>query len=197
MFFVVVVVSILLIYSFTAFVTKLHGGGQGAGAPRDTTTMKGGEGRSSTRPDFSIRTSQNSGVKRISSSHSLGHLAHSEDESVAHDADSEASSFSSELFEFDVYEREGYDKVIQTVTGGQHQEDFARQVCNILEIFESLSPGRYVDSYLTPLGSVGLDGPAFFARLTKEAGIYLLFLLFFQLFILAKRWGTWCAASKP
>jgi hypothetical protein len=37
----------------------------------------------------------------------------------AQDADSEGSSGSSELFEFDVYEREGYDKIIQTVAGAE------------------------------------------------------------------------------
>lgn len=37
----------------------------------------------------------------------------------AHDADSEGSSDSSEQFEFDVYEREGYDKIIQTVAGAE------------------------------------------------------------------------------
>lgn len=90
--------------------------------------------------DFSIKTSENS-VRRITSSHNFSHLAE-EDYSDDHDADSEGSSDSSELFEFDVYEREGYDKIIQQVTGAEHQDDFARQVCHQLEVFEFLTPGR-------------------------------------------------------
>lgn len=96
------------------------------------------------RNAFSIRTSENSNPKRITSSNNLSQMAaddDDDDESDAHDADSEGSS-DSELFEFDVYEREGYDKIIQTVSGGQHQDDFARQVCRHLELFESLSPDR-------------------------------------------------------
>ena len=70
----------------------------------------------------------------------------SEDEhSDAHDADSEGSSDSSGLFGFDVVQRQGYDKIIETISGGgQHQDDFAEQVCSHLEIFESLTPGRFV-----------------------------------------------------
>ena len=92
--------------------------------------------------EFSIRASENSGVKRNSSIHSIAHLADDETDSDDHDADSEGSSDSSELFEFDVYEREGYDKIVSTVVGAQDQDDFARQVCNQLEMFESLTPGR-------------------------------------------------------
>lgn len=49
-----------------------------------------------------------------------------------------------EVFEFDVYEREGFDHIMRTVAGGpgSQNEDLALQVCKYLEIFESLAPGR-------------------------------------------------------
>ena len=120
----------------SAFVSKLGG----------TTDSQGRVEQPKMAPskEFSIRASENKGVKRISSLHSMAHMADDEANSDDHDADSEDSSDSSELFEFDVYEREGYDRIISTVVGGQDQDDFARQVCNQLEIFESLTPGRYV-----------------------------------------------------
>jgi hypothetical protein len=64
------------------------------------------------------------------------------------DADSEASS-DNELFQFDVYEREGIDKIMQTIAGApQSGGDFARNMCSYLEIFERLSPGRETVGYL-------------------------------------------------
>lgn len=56
----------------------------------------------------------------------------------------EASAGSDELYEFDVYEREGYDKIMRTVAGAHEDDDdeFARNVCNALEVFELLCPGR-------------------------------------------------------
>lgn len=118
-----------------AFVTKLS---TSSGTQAETSVA------AHQRQDFSIRTSENSNNKRVTSSNNLAQLAgDADDESEAHDADSEGSS-DSELFEFDVYERDGYDKIIQTVSGGQHQDDFARQVCRHLELFESLCPSRSV-----------------------------------------------------
>lgn len=58
-----------------------------------------------------------------------------------HDADSEGSSESG-LFEFDVYERNGIDKLVETSTGAFRQENVLQHICSYLEIFESLSPGR-------------------------------------------------------
>lgn len=50
-----------------------------------------------------------------------------------------------EMYEFDVYEREGYDKIMRTVAYGNDDDDeFARQICDVLEVFEGLCPGRYV-----------------------------------------------------
>jgi len=51
---------------------------------------------------------------------------------------------SEEMCEFDVYEREHYDKIMRTVAYGNDDDDeFARQICDVLEVFESLCPGRY------------------------------------------------------
>ena len=121
-----------------AFVTKLGVTDGGVERPESASNLS---------KDHSIRTSENSRVKRICSSNSFSpQLANTsgrpDDDSEADDADSEGSSDSSELFQFDVYEREGYDTIIQTVSGGQQQDDYARQVCNHLELFESLIPGR-------------------------------------------------------
>ena len=62
------------------------------------------------------------------------------------DADSEASS--EDLYEFDVYEREGFDKIMETVTGNAQNNDFAEQMCSYLDIFEGLTPGREKVGYL-------------------------------------------------
>jgi hypothetical protein len=87
-----------------AFVTKLSG--------RD------GNAEATEPRDFSIKTPENSISRRISASYSASRMAE-EEYDEAQDADSEGSSGSSELFEFDVYEREGYDKIIQTVAGAE------------------------------------------------------------------------------
>jgi hypothetical protein len=129
--FVKLGIRLTLLFSRIAFVTKLS---IADGAQPDTTVAPHIR-------DFSIKTSENSNARRVTSSNNLTQMAAGDDESDAHDADSEGSS-DSELFEFDVYEREGYDKIIQAVSGGQHQDDFARQVCRHLELFESLTPGR-------------------------------------------------------
>lgn len=130
-----ILLNVVTAFFVEAFVyTKLSGGDGGT------------DGGASGAKDFSIKTSENTGVRRITSSHSLTKLG--DDSSDAHDADSEGSDDSSEVFHFDILEREGYDKIIQTVSGLQDQDDFARNVCKHLELFESLSPGREKVGYL-------------------------------------------------
>lgn len=54
-----------------------------------------------------------------------------------------------EQYEFDVYEREGYDKIMRTVAGGNdHHDEFARSICDVLEVFESLVSGRERVGYM-------------------------------------------------
>lgn len=83
-------------------------------------------------------------MKRILSANNLTTSFHDN----GHDADSEGSS-DSELYEFDVYEREGYDRIMQTVGNAPSDDgDFARKICSYLEIFESLAPGRETVGWL-------------------------------------------------
>ncbi|CAB9517978.1 Two pore calcium channel protein [Seminavis robusta] len=135
-----ILLNVITAFFVEAFVTKLSGHDRNV------------ERAPQSARDFSIRTSENSTFRRISSSHNLSsHNLSSlggEDYDAAHDADSEGSSDSSELFEFDVYEREGYDRIIQTVSGVDSRDDFARQVASHFELFEGLTPGRERVGYL-------------------------------------------------
>jgi hypothetical protein len=87
--------------------------------------------------DFSIKTSENSTVRRICSTTSM----HDQTVDNGADADSEGSS-ASDMLEFDVYEREGFDKIMQTVAGGYDQSHLARDVCDYLETYEKLASDR-------------------------------------------------------
>jgi hypothetical protein len=64
------------------------------------------------------------------------------------DADDDTSDEGGDaFFEFDVYEREGLDKIMQTVAGvgssaPSHSGEYARQLCDYFEIFESLAAER-------------------------------------------------------
>jgi hypothetical protein len=94
--------------------------------------------------DVSLRASEIASI-RVSSSASTFHDQGSDQGA---DADSEASS-DSDFLEFDVYEREGFDKIMQTVAGGSYsQTNFARDICDYLEIFERLAPDREPVGYL-------------------------------------------------
>ena len=62
--------------------------------------------------------------------------------------DDSVDTTESERYEFDVYERQGFDKIMQTVAGSSYQGDNARDICKYLEIYESLSPGRDTVGYL-------------------------------------------------
>jgi len=112
--------------------------------------------------DFTIQTPENSTVRRISSvssslmeqqqqqlPHPVAQQRRQTSFDVGGDADADADdsdmSAESEFYEFDVYEREGLDKIMQTVAGGsgqQYSSEFARQLCDYLETFESLAPER-------------------------------------------------------
>jgi len=51
--------------------------------------------------------------------------------------------------QFQVYERQGFEKIMQTVAGGSDSDgEYAKQVCDVLEIFEGLTPGREKVGYL-------------------------------------------------
>jgi hypothetical protein len=136
LFGVSVMLNVLTAFFVESFVTKLH---KDVDAPaEDTTTVR-------KERDFSIQTA---GRKKRIASHG-SRKKHNVSFDQGTDADSECSS-TSEKFEFDVYEREGYDKIMQTVSAAQglYDGDMARNVCTYLEIFESLTPGREPVGYL-------------------------------------------------
>lgn len=55
-------------------------------------------------------------------------------------ADTSASLSTREL-EFDIYEREGYDKIMRTVAGNSEEEEdqYAKSICDMLEVFERMT----------------------------------------------------------
>ena len=58
-------------------------------------------------------------------------------------------SSGTEVFEFDVFEREGFDKIMRTVARGADDADaYAKDFCDMLELFERLSPGPSKLGYL-------------------------------------------------
>jgi Ion transport protein len=107
---------------------------------------------------FKIRTGENTNVKRISGTSTrsgLHHPLHGEDDerssaSLEKDSSTVSAASSEEVFSFDIYEREGFDQIMQTVTGSSdaEQETFARNVCHYLEMFESLTNGREKVGYI-------------------------------------------------
>ena len=149
-----IMLNVLTAFFVESFVTKLEDGA-GADQTESTTTVK-------KVADFSIVTAENTNisVRRISATsererpvqktNAKVRRVQADDNGSDHgaDADSEGSS-ASDFFEFDVYEREGFDKIMQTVAGApQSGGDFARHICNYLEIFESLATGRETVGYL-------------------------------------------------
>lgn len=112
----------------TAFVTKLN---DDVDAPTgDTVTAN---------CDFAAHSGR--AVQRMTSQLNMKDVKESLEEGNEEASDAE----SEEMYEFDVYEREGYDKIMRTVAYGNDDDDeFARQICDVLEVFESLCPGRYV-----------------------------------------------------
>ena len=90
--------------------------------------------------DFNIDTSWN--PRRIwTSTRSLSSFL--DDPSYAN------GSSRTNVFEFDVYERVGFDKIMRTVAGGADDEDaYAKEVCDMLGLFERLSPVRSKLGYL-------------------------------------------------
>ena len=100
-----------------------------------------------------IQTKENTNVRHISSGRNLRELSEptEQDPILTADDPSIHSTNSGEIFNFDVYEREGFDQIMRTVAGGssvQEQEAFARSVCDYLEMFENLSSGRENVGYM-------------------------------------------------
>ncbi|GKY94410.1 hypothetical protein MPSEU_000407000 [Mayamaea pseudoterrestris] len=94
-------------------------------------------------PDSGLRNSENASFRVSSSTSSI----YDQGSDQGADADSEGSS-DSDFLEFDVYERQGYDKVMQTVAGGSYtQSNIALDVSEYLGTFEKLVPDREAVGY--------------------------------------------------
>lgn len=125
---------------FPAFVTKI-----------DDSNLDFHDDDNNKVSDFSIITGENSNARRISASRGLTELSEPTEEDPFLTSDEvSAHSTTSTLFAFDVYEREGFDQIMRTVAGGTsaEEETFARSVCDYLEVFESLAPGREKVGYM-------------------------------------------------
>lgn len=121
-----IMMNVLIAFFVEAFVTKFN---NDTDAPADLTATVHKDS-----PEFTPSKKQRSKAKSAQRGRKL-------DNDSDHDADSEGSS-ASEIYEFDVYEREGFNKIMQTVAGSNDHNDFGRLICSYLEVFESLSPGR-------------------------------------------------------
>jgi hypothetical protein len=127
-----IMLNVLTAFFVESFVTKLH---DDKDAPAEaTTTIHKDRAGIIVEPD----------VRRVLSVRNASQMMNGDRDD---DSDSEATT-DSERFEFDVYERQGFDKIMQTVAGSGYQGDCARDICNYLEIYESLAPGRDTVGYL-------------------------------------------------
>jgi hypothetical protein len=125
-----IMLNVLTAFFVESFVTKLH---DDKDAPAEaTTTIHKERGGLLVEPD----------VRRVSSVRNVENILKSEQD------DDSVDSTESERYEFDVYERQGFDKIMQTVAGSAYHGDTARDICKYLEIYESLSPGRDTVGYL-------------------------------------------------
>lgn len=152
--------NVLTAFFVESFVTKINedsddnvgstDGGKGSGPTNAVPTTPT---RRKDRNDFTIQTPENSQtVRRISSSTSSLYELHPHEASFdaggGGDVDFDDSVGSdSEFYEFDVYERQGLEKIMQTVAGvgsstPNYNSDFARQLCDYFETFEALSSER-------------------------------------------------------
>lgn len=120
---VCIMLNCLTAFFVGAFVTKLEGASKEDQEEVFTTVQK--------QREFQIDTSMRS-MKRVSSSRKL--LVD----------DSTRSIEEEDVVEFDVFEREGFDKIMRTVAGEDDDDgdEVAKELCKTLELFENLSPER-------------------------------------------------------
>lgn len=122
----------LIAFFVGAFVTKLDDGSIG---DQDEVIIAQPRKR-----DFDIDTSWNP-RRMLATTRSLS--------SILDDHSHASGSSRKNVLEFDVYEREGFDKIMRRVAGGADNEDaYAKEVCDMLGLFERLSPGRPKLGYL-------------------------------------------------
>lgn len=101
--------------------------------------------------DFSIKKGKSGSAKHFAASRGLRELSEPVDDEPYTATEEVASKSESTVFAFDIYEREGFDQIMRTVTGGattEEQDTFARSMCDYLEIFENLTQGREKVGYM-------------------------------------------------
>ena len=131
-----IMLNVLTAFFVETFVTKLDD--SASGHQESMTTVQKDRDFNFMSKDKSVEKGRSDGVNEKNSKNA----------SVDKGADADSEGSSEDLYEFDVYEREGFDKIMETVAGTSQNNDFAQQMCNYLEIFESLSPGREKVGYL-------------------------------------------------
>lgn len=132
-----IMLNVMTAFFVEAFVTKLN----------DDSEEKDVIAAGTKEHDARMEGASAGPVRRISSLETMENGSNHSDDGG--DADSEASFEDQQLRHFDVFEREGFDKIMQTVAGGAHdQGNYARHICDYLEVFESLSPNRESVGYL-------------------------------------------------
>lgn len=137
--------NILMAFFVQTFVTKLEHGTIATAPDKDEE-----EGETS----LSIRTSESNAIRRVSSESSLLERIVPEKTPKA-GSDSTVIVKDGDYFEFDVYERQGFDKIMQTVAGGgiDAEIDLANKYCSLLDILQTMVPDDNV-GYL-----IWADGP--------------------------------------
>lgn len=127
-----IMLNVLTAFFVESFVTKLH---DDKDAPAESTaTMHKDQ-------DCFDKQSNSAAMKSSSESKTSQGLTQETGSGFSDNADHDR-------VEFDVYERQGFDKIMQTVAGSVYHGDSSRDVCSYLEIFESLTPGRETVGYL-------------------------------------------------
>lgn len=149
-FTVFIMLNVITAFFVESFVTKHH--------DHKDDDDHGGEKEVAHR-EFQIRTGENTNVKKFLGMSTRtnplhGHQQLDDDErssaSQERDQSIDSNNGGSEVFSFDIYEREGYDQIMRTIAGSSdaEQETFAQNVCNYLEMFESLTSGREKVGYM-------------------------------------------------
>jgi len=149
-FMVYIMMNVITAFFVESFVTK---------STDPVEENQSGE-KSMRKGNFKIQNCENTNARRVRSSENFSSLPVFEDNDDDDDyalldqhersVNSAVSSTTSVFAAFDIYEREGFDQIMRTVTGMSDgdQEAFARSVCNYLERFESLTSGREKVGYM-------------------------------------------------
>lgn len=143
-----IMVNVIIAFFVESFVTKTT---DSADEPHGEETKM-----QPRKSNFKIQNSENTNVKRIRSTENLSSLSFIDGDEddlfsmTSRSMHSAGSNVASNYAAFDIYEREGFDQIMRTVTGiyDADQEAFAQSVCNYLERFEALTSYREKVGYM-------------------------------------------------